>query len=75
MFGWKVIDPSAHIGGGYTFLGEASYGTVNGGLGLTFWFTENGRFVTYNQLTNIHLTTNQEFQNKMFLLTCNTLQV
>jgi outer membrane protein OmpA-like peptidoglycan-associated protein len=36
----KVIDPSAHIGGGYTFFGDASAGTVNGGLGLTFWFTE-----------------------------------
>ena len=36
----KVIDPSLHIGGGYTFLGDASAGTVNGGLGLTFWFTE-----------------------------------
>ena len=36
----KVVEPSAHIGGGYTFFGDASYGTVNGGLGLTFWFTE-----------------------------------
>ena len=38
--GWKVIDPSIHVGGGYTWLGDASYGTANGGLGLTFWFTE-----------------------------------
>ena len=37
----KWLDPSAHIGGGYTFFGDASAGTVNGGLGLTFWFTEN----------------------------------
>ena len=36
----KVIDPSLHIGGGYTSLGDASYGTINGGLGLTLWFTE-----------------------------------
>ena len=36
----KWLDPSAHIGGGYTFFGDASAGTVNGGLGLTFWFTE-----------------------------------
>ena len=36
----KVIDPSAHIGGGYTWLGDASAGTVNGGLGLTFWLTK-----------------------------------
>ena len=37
----KVIDPSAHVGGGYTFFGDASSGTANGGLGITFWFTEN----------------------------------
>jgi len=40
----KVIDPSAHIGGGYTFLGDASAGTVNGGIGLTFWLSENVGF-------------------------------
>jgi OOP family OmpA-OmpF porin len=37
----KVIDPSLRIGGGYTWLGDNSYGTVNPGAGLTFWFTEN----------------------------------
>jgi len=37
----KVIDPSVHLGGGYTFIGDSSFGTVNGGAGLTFWFTEN----------------------------------
>jgi OmpA-OmpF porin, OOP family len=36
----NVIEPSVHVGGGYTSLGDASYGTANGGLGLTFWFTE-----------------------------------
>ena len=41
LLGSKVIDPSAHIGGGYTFLGDASAGTVNGGLGLAFWFSDN----------------------------------
>ena len=41
LIGSKVIDPSAHIGGGYTWFGDASAGTVNGGLGLTFWFAEN----------------------------------
>ena len=39
-FHWKVIDPSIHVGGGYVWLGDASYGTADGGLGLTFWFTE-----------------------------------
>lgn len=37
----KWIDPSVNIGGGYNFVGDASAGTVNGGLGLTFWVTEN----------------------------------
>jgi outer membrane protein OmpA-like peptidoglycan-associated protein len=37
----KVVDPSLHLGGGYTFLGDSSFGTVNAGAGLTFWFTEN----------------------------------
>lgn len=40
----RVIDPSAHIGGGYTFLGDNSAGTFNGGLGLSFWITENLAF-------------------------------
>ena len=40
----KIIDPSAHFGGGYTWFGDASAGTLNGGLGLTFWFTENVGF-------------------------------
>lgn len=37
----KIIDPFAHIGGGYTWMGDASAGTVNGGLGLSLWFNEN----------------------------------
>jgi len=37
----KWLEPSAHIGGGYTFFGDASAGTVNGGLGLTFWLSDN----------------------------------
>ena len=40
ILGSKWFDPSAHVGGGYTWLGDASYGTVNGGLGLTLWFSE-----------------------------------
>jgi OmpA-OmpF porin, OOP family len=41
LFKKSWFDPSAHIGGGYTFLGDSSAGTFNSGLGLTFWFTEN----------------------------------
>src|SRR5690606_19068196 len=40
LIGSKWLDPSAHVGGGYTFYGDHSGGTVNGGLGLTVWFTE-----------------------------------
>ena len=36
----KIIDPSLHVGGGYTWFGDQNTGTVNGGLGLTFWFSE-----------------------------------
>jgi len=36
----KWFDPSLHVGGGYSFYGDHSGGTVNGGLGFTFWFTE-----------------------------------
>ncbi|MBF6607466.1 MAG: OmpA family protein [Flavobacterium sp.] len=39
--GSKWFDPSIHVGGGYTWLGDDENGaTVNGGLGVTFWFTE-----------------------------------
>jgi outer membrane protein OmpA-like peptidoglycan-associated protein len=34
----KSFDPSAQFGGGYSWLGNASAGTVNAGLGLTYWF-------------------------------------
>jgi outer membrane protein OmpA-like peptidoglycan-associated protein len=37
---FKFIEPVLHIGGGYTFLGDNSAGTVNGGLGFNFWFSE-----------------------------------
>ena len=36
-----VVDPFLEIGGGYTWVDEVGAGTVNGGLGLNFWFTEN----------------------------------
>lgn len=41
LLGSKWFDPSVHVGGGYTFLGKASSGNVNGGLGLTLWFSDN----------------------------------
>jgi OmpA-OmpF porin, OOP family len=36
----KWLDPSINVGGGYNFVGDASAGTVNGGLGLAFWLTD-----------------------------------
>ena len=40
MIGSKSFEPTAHIGGGYTFLDKVSTGTMNTGLGLTYWMTE-----------------------------------
>jgi OmpA-OmpF porin, OOP family len=37
----KVLEPTLSVGAGYTFLGDESYGTVNPGVGLNIWFTEN----------------------------------
>ena len=49
----KKFDPSIHFGGGYTWIGEdLNAGTLNGGLGLTYWFTETVGFSwrsTYKQ--------------------------
>lgn len=41
VIGSKWFDPAIHAGGGYTFLGKASSAHVGGGLGITFWFSEN----------------------------------
>ncbi len=38
---WGVIDPFVGIGGGYSWIDEIGYGTVNGTLGFNLWFTEN----------------------------------
>ena len=37
----KWFDPTLNLGGGYTFFGDASAGTVNGGFGLNVWFAKN----------------------------------
>jgi outer membrane protein OmpA-like peptidoglycan-associated protein len=36
-----VVDPFLEIGGGYTWVDEVGAGTVNGGIGINFWFSEN----------------------------------
>ncbi len=35
------VDPFVEIGGGYTWVDEIGAGTVNGGIGVNYWFTEN----------------------------------
>ena len=37
----KKIEPFLGAGGGYTWVDEIGAGTVNGTLGLNFWFSEN----------------------------------
>ncbi|WP_136466471.1 OmpA family protein [Flagellimonas onchidii] len=36
-----TLDPFVEIGGGYTWVDEIGAGTVNGGVGLNIWFSEN----------------------------------
>ena len=36
----KTIEPYLGVGGGYTWLDEIGAGTLNGSLGLRFWFSE-----------------------------------
>jgi OOP family OmpA-OmpF porin len=35
------FDPFIEVGGGYTWVDEIGAGTINGGLGFNYWFTEN----------------------------------
>lgn len=36
-----IIDPFVEIGGGYTWVDEKGAGTLNGGIGVNVWVTEN----------------------------------
>ncbi|MEX0313653.1 MAG: OmpA family protein [Allomuricauda sp.] len=36
-----TIDPFVEVGGGYTWVDEIGAGTVNGGIGVNLWFSEN----------------------------------
>ncbi|MEM6894965.1 MAG: OmpA family protein [Bacteroidota bacterium] len=36
-----TVDPFVEIGGGYTWVDQIGAGTVNGGIGVNIWFTEN----------------------------------
>ena len=37
----KKLEPVLGVGGGYTWVDDIGAGTLNGSLGLNFWFTEN----------------------------------
>ncbi|MFD2822607.1 OmpA family protein [Lacinutrix iliipiscaria] len=37
----KTFEPFIGVGGGYTWIDEIGAGTINGALGINYWFTEN----------------------------------
>ncbi|MGB5377526.1 OmpA family protein [Muriicola sp.] len=45
----KRIIPFIEIGGGYTWVDEIGAGTVNGGIGASYWFTDNIGFSLQTQ--------------------------
>jgi len=36
----KSIEPTISIGAGYSFMGDSSFGTLNTGVGVTYWATD-----------------------------------
>ncbi|NQX85384.1 MAG: OmpA family protein [Flavobacteriaceae bacterium] len=40
LLGWKQIEPYLGIGGGYTWIDKIGAGTLNGTLGLNYWFSD-----------------------------------
>ncbi|MFT6370749.1 MAG: outer membrane protein OmpA-like peptidoglycan-associated protein [Maribacter sp.] len=48
----SVIDPFVEIGGGYTWVDEIGAGTVNGGVGVNIWFTDNLGFTLQSTYKN-----------------------
>jgi len=73
----KRLDPTIGIGGGYTWIEEGPFnnngiggnnnlgaGTLNGSLGLTFWFTDNiGFFVESKYKHSFEETLTKHFQH------------
>jgi len=43
------LDPFVEVGGGYTWVAEVGAGTVNGGIGLNYWFSDNVGVVVQTQ--------------------------
>ena len=44
-----TVDPFVEVGGGYTWVDEIGAGTVNGGVGVNFWFSDNLGFTLQTQ--------------------------
>ncbi|MCH2194193.1 OmpA family protein [Kordia sp.] len=44
LYDMGKFDPFVEVGGGYTWVDDIGAGTVNAGLGLNYWFTENIAF-------------------------------
>jgi len=44
LYDMGKFDPYLEVGGGYTWVDDIGAGTVNGGLGFNYWFTENIAF-------------------------------
>nr|WP_297788412.1 OmpA family protein [uncultured Allomuricauda sp.] len=44
-----TIDPFVEVGGGYTWVDEIGAGTVNGGVGVNLWFSDNLGFTLQTQ--------------------------
>lgn len=38
--GWNALQPVVGVGGGYTWIDKIGAGTLNGTLGLNYWFSE-----------------------------------
>ncbi len=38
--GWKTFDPFLGVGGGYTWVEKIGAGTLNGTLGVNYWFSD-----------------------------------
>lgn len=38
---WSKVDPYLGVGGGYTWVDDIGAGTLNGSLGIKYWFNDN----------------------------------
>lgn len=41
LLNWNKLEPYLGIGGGYTWIDNIGAGTLNGSLGLNYWFTDH----------------------------------